>query len=396
MIDGTVTYGNSKAPGPPTRFVPGVLITAAGSPPLSDTTGPTGTYLLTGFGSGSYTITPSKTGGQNGAISSFDASLVAQYAVGNISFDAAQQIVADVSGFAGISSYDAALIGHYAVSVPVSGSSGNWIFTPPSNTHPSITTSISGEDYLALLMGDVSGNWGDPSPFRPAAGFGPERAASITAPQLVKPADHEIIVPVDIQGATNKGIFSFEFDLRYDPSVIQPQANVVDVAGTLSSTFQAVVNSQTPGLLRVAVYGTEPLNDNGVLLNLKFTAIGAPGSVSPLTWERVMLNEGKPGTTTTDGQVELSAAAPNQSEISGRLLTSMGQGVANARVTLTDLNGQTRTRTAASNGFGGFRFGGLQVGQTYTVTVGSRRYTFAPVTVNVTGQLVNIDMIAEP
>ena len=31
-------------------------------------------------------------------------------------------------------------------------------------------------------------------------------------------------------------------------------------------------------------------------MNLKFTAIGAPGSVSPLTWERLLFNEGEPGT----------------------------------------------------------------------------------------------------
>ena len=97
VISGTVTYGNAKLPGPATRFVPNVLITAAGSPTVSDTTGAPGTYSLTGFGSGSYTITPTKTGGQNGAVTSFDAALIAQYTVGNISLDTAQKIVADVS-----------------------------------------------------------------------------------------------------------------------------------------------------------------------------------------------------------------------------------------------------------------------------------------------------------
>ena len=51
-----------------------------------------------------------------------------------------------------------------------------------------------------------------------------------------------------------------------------------------------------------------PLDGNGVLLNLRFHAVGAAGSVSPIVWERFMLNEGL-RMTATDGQVELSATA---------------------------------------------------------------------------------------
>ena len=153
-----------------------------------------------------------------------------------------------------------------------------------------------------------------------------------------------------------------------------------------------LAHAEEPGLLRVAVYGPLPIDGNGVLLNLRFNAVGAPGTVSPLTWERIMVNEGTPRTTATDGQVELSAAAPNQAEIGGRLLSSMGQGVPNARVTLTDSTGQSRS--ILSNGFGVYRFGGLQVGQTYTIRVETRAFTFTPLTVSVTGQLVSVDMIA--
>ena len=129
-------------------------------------------------------------------------------------------------------------------------------------------------------------------------------------------------------------------------------------------------------------------------MNLRFIAIGAPGSASPLIWERMMLNEGNPRSLTADGLVELSAAAPNQAEINGKLLTAMGQGVANARVVLTDLNGQSRS--ILSNGFGYYRFGGLQVGQTYTISVDSRHLSFTPLTISVTSQAVNTDIIATP
>ncbi len=93
--------------------------------------------------------------------------------------------------------------------------------------------------------------------------------------------------------------------------MIQPKADPVDLQGTASRGLTAVANSAEPGVLRVVVYGPMPIDGNGVLLNLRFTAVGSPGSVSPLMWESMIFNEGDPGTFVTDGQVEL-LAAPNQ------------------------------------------------------------------------------------
>jgi len=88
--------------------------------------------------------------------------------------------------------------------------------------------------------------------------------------------------------------------------VIQPQADPVDLAGTVSRGLSVVTNAKEPGLLRVVVYGPMPIDENGVLLNLRFTAVGKSGLVSPLTWERIMFNEGEPAITATDGRVEMS------------------------------------------------------------------------------------------
>jgi len=66
-----------------------------------------------------------------------------------------------------------------------------------------------------------------------------------------------------------------------------------------------VTNPYEPGLLRVVVYGPMPIDENGVLLNLRFAAVGSAGAVSPLTFEQVMFNEGDIAITITDGRVEL-------------------------------------------------------------------------------------------
>jgi hypothetical protein len=307
IISGAVTYGNPVT-GPNPRAVPNVLLSGAGSSAVADTTGASGAYSLMGFGSGSYTITPSKAGGVNGAITSFDAAKIAQYVTGNTTFTASQASAADVSGAGGISSFDAAMIARYVASLgPPNGNTGTWRFNPLNYVHSSVTSDQT-DDFAAILMGDVSGNWGDPSSFGRSVGNGPEKVASIAAPRMVTSAGHDIVVPIAIDGTSGKGIISYEFDLRYDPSVIQPKTEAVDLAQTLSGGLFTAINAETPGLLRVVVYGPTPLDGSGVLLNLRFTGVGAQGTTSPLIWERIMLNEGTPRVTAANGEVALLAA----------------------------------------------------------------------------------------
>jgi hypothetical protein len=313
VISGTVTYGN--AAGTPTpRFVSNVTITGAGSPNVSTTTAAPGAnagqYSLTGFGSGSYTVTPTKTTGQNG-ISSFDAARIAQHVAGPPlpRLTGNQLIVADTSNNGTLSSFDAALVARYVVSSPPFGIAGNWIFIPASRNYPSVNGSIANQDYSALLMGEVSGDWNN-SGARPIA-IGPVRNTAVKLPQLMAPQNGRIVIPISADGVADNGIISYEFELRYDPAVISPAADPVDLTGTISRGLSVAVNAKEPGILRVAVYGAIPVNGNGVLLNLKFIAVGAPGTVTPLTLERMMFNEGDPKATANEGWIKLEATTTN-------------------------------------------------------------------------------------
>lgn len=104
------------------------------------------------------------------------------------------------------------------------------------------------------------------------------------------------------------------------------------------------------------------------------------------------------GTTSTGGAFQLSGgfwggvAAPVTSvSISGRVTTPGGQGLRNAVVSLIDAQGIRRTATTSS--FGIYSFDMITTGQTYTMTVGSKRYRFAPQFVPVQGTLTNIDFM---
>ncbi len=320
-ISGTVTYANAiGAPVP--RFVSKVTIGGAGSPNVSTTTAAPGagegTYTLTGFGSGNYTVAPSKATGVN-SISSFDAALVSQHVAGppNPQLNSTQLTVADVSGNGSVTSFDAGMIAKFVAGPPFTtpgiGATATWRFGPLSRNYSTVASAITAQDYTAFLMGEVSGNWTNTGA-RPlelegrgqvAEGTGPERTIVFVLPQVVSPVGKEIIVPVHALGVANKGVISYEFNLRYDPSVIQPLAESVDLKDSISRGLSVVANPYEPGLLRVVVYGPMPIDENGVLLNLRFTAVGAPGSVSPLSFERIMFNEVEYRVDLTDGRVEL-------------------------------------------------------------------------------------------
>jgi hypothetical protein len=90
----------------------------------------------------------------------------------------------------------------------------------------------------------------------------------------------------------------------------------------------------------------------------------------------------------------LAPTAANVS-VGGRITTSGGSGVRNVRVTLTAPDGQTRT--AQTGSFGYYRFEAVPVGETYIISVISRRFTFSQPTqvVAVLDAVADINFIAD-
>jgi len=75
--------------------------------------------------------------------------------------------------------------------------------------------------------------------------------------------------------------------------------------------------------------------------------------------------------------------------VSGRVLGEDGRGLANANVTITDQVGNARVMI--TGGKGAFSFPDVQPGQTYTVSVGSKRYNFAPRIVEITDDISDLN-----
>ena len=90
-----------------------------------------------------------------------------------------------------------------------------------------------------------------------------------------------------------------------------------------------------------------------------------------------------------------STAAP--ATVAGRVMTADGRGIRNARVVVTG-NSLQEPLIATTGSFGYYSSDGLTAGETYVVTVNSKRYTFAAPSrvVTLVDNIADMDFTAEP
>lgn len=328
-IAGSVRYYFGATP----LAVSGVTITAAGTPVVTATSAADGSYSLTGFGAGAYAVTPSKTG-QVAGISSLDASRAAQFAAGLTTLTANQQIAADATNNGSVSSLDASRIAQTAAGIANSGIAGTWKFAPSVRNYTSVTGAVTGENFDAIMVGDVTGNWAPPAGLTDEVTVNdilpglfeasvPGDARAEAASDSVRPADVSVsveaaipsrrnaqmgelmVIPVVVGDLTGRNIMAVDLELSFDPSVLRPVA--VDNSGSLASNFRVVANAGTEGRLRVSAFGVAPISGAGDFIYITFEVIGARGS-GAIRWESLAFNEGEVPVRTMDGSVRVRRA----------------------------------------------------------------------------------------
>jgi hypothetical protein len=99
------------------------------------------------------------------------------------------------------------------------------------------------------------------------------------------------------------------------------------------------------------------------------------------------------GDNTDIGAYEALGPLSATVNISGRVMTAQGNGIRNAFVMLIDSNGNTRAVKTGT--FGYYSFSNIAVGQTYTVAVASKRFEFATQIISLSGEITNLDFIAQ-
>lgn len=103
------------------------------------------------------------------------------------------------------------------------------------------------------------------------------------------------------------------------------------------------------------------------------------------------------GTSSTGDGFELGggfwggggAAPAADVTVSGRVLTPDGRSLRNTIVSLIDSAGVRRFATSSS--FGVYSFANVRTGETYTMTVTSKRYRFTPQILAINSSIANLD-----
>jgi CSLREA domain-containing protein len=402
-ISGVIAYGNTQV-NQPQKFVPKASVSAIGDSAVSVLTDSNGAYLLENLTTGSaYTVSLTKTGDRNG-ISPFDATLVLKHVAANgqgpNALSVNQQKAADTNGDGNISPFDATLILRYvAANGPNAntGEVGNWKFLPGTQNYQSLNNSLSGENYEAVLIGEINGNWTPPAPGSLAqmdnqdeiAASVEEAEAEISLPDNASAASGSIIViPVTFANKSGKSISGYSFGVAFDPNVLQPDSAMpIDTSATLSREMTIVHNTAQAGRLGIAASGgnsNERITKGDVLLKLRFRRVGRVTDlkkpITALTFHQQPIFENESGTALTvksaNGSVRLSAgdAGKSVTTVSGQVTTADGRGIRNVSVTLAGANGETRTVMTGTGGE--YRFTDVPAGETYTISVSSKRFVF--------------------
>jgi sugar lactone lactonase YvrE len=232
---GQISYYSNGVP------VPSVSVQLQGSEGQTVSTTTSGDYAATDLPSGSWSVVPFRSGGvTRTVVSPLDASYVLQATAGLIALSPEQQLACDVTGNGALSTLDASLILQRALGMSnvfeaATECGSDWLFLPdpaaaPNQTvvDPDLQTGscqmgaisfnpLSGQpddqDFLALLLGDCTGNWGNGG--APAA-LSATRAASPATVVLgpVRSSRRRIRIPVSIHGEGD--LSALQLEVRYD------------------------------------------------------------------------------------------------------------------------------------------------------------------------------------
>ncbi|HEX8267024.1 MAG TPA: M36 family metallopeptidase [Pyrinomonadaceae bacterium] len=333
-IAGVVSYGTDSQ-----KLVPGVSVAVtSGSPSVSATTNAAGAYLLTGLTAGEdYTVTPTKTGDANG-ISPFDATMILRHIAANgtgpNALNANQQKAADTSADGNITPFDATLILRYVAasgSNANTGQTGNWKFDPVSKPYQDLSGSFLNENYTAILLGDINGNW-EPTNSPPteaeesarlkqtenlgaeddgetiaaarrvktdtqAETYGSPLQVSLPSDISAAPGD-TVIIPIMVANDAKTRISGYAVDVEFDPNVLRPDvANPVDTSDTLTTGSFSVSADATTADNRIGISaagGAALVKGSATLIKLRFKVVGTPNSASSstaLTRTRLMFED---------------------------------------------------------------------------------------------------------
>ena len=342
-ISGVVSYGITTS-GQNSISVPEVNFDAVGASTMSVMSDDSGFYQLSGLSAGNYTVTPQKTGDSNG-INSQDAARIQQYLVGLIGFTANQLAAADVDDNGIVNSVDAARIQQYLVGIQSNNNIGQWKFLPANRQYNSLTTDLSNENYEAILVGEVSGNWTPTISTSTAENSEPEEELQFTTGAetdliTIEQKDEKLLLgnSMQLKNGQSEIAASRQTNIRSDlKSDEQKPNNSASSANLVIASLPANASSSPSTVVDIPVAVSDLTNTN--IDGFNFTVFYDPNILSPVSGNAAN-NYG----TLSDGcSVIGNSPAAGQLKVSGACVFPLNSGsgtLVNLRFNVVGTNNQ--------------------------------------------------------
>jgi hypothetical protein len=263
-ITGQVEYWNAGT------AVEGTLLALSGNQTESTQSNQAGAYSFT-LAPGNYTVTPEKTDDIDG-ISAYDASLVLQHTVHSITLTGYAAQAADVNKTNTITPMDAVYILQKSVdliTLPFPGASVIWEFDPAERSYLPLSSDHTNQDFTAILLGDVSGNWNgsalmdQPDTSTPSSGSallvleqGPNDAQRTTTATVTTTVKWQ---------TEDRELYGLDLVVGYDSS----QVTGIELE-SLASNVSFDYNISEPGTVRIGVASEQPIVGDTDLIAIQF------------------------------------------------------------------------------------------------------------------------------
>jgi subtilisin-like proprotein convertase family protein len=300
-ISGTISYCSNPSPDP----VANVTLALTGASEDSTLSDSFGNYQFLSLASGgTYTVTPGKTALTPGSpgITTVDLVATQRHFLGlGVPLSGCRLTAADVNGNSTIDTVDVIAIQRFFLGLSTGvANAGKYLFTPASRTYPGLTADQTGQDYDALIIGDVASPFaehaGDASQRStdddPDAGEIPSTITAVTLPNVAIGAFvTDFITPVITTSIDPKSnLVGFQGDLTFDETVINFQSEPVQKAGLTGGNWNVsgrVLDGKGPiRTLRISAYSNEfePLSGSGTLFEFRMLPVSNGATSTPLVW----------------------------------------------------------------------------------------------------------------
>jgi len=298
-ISGNISYCTN--PGP----IESVTVAVTGSSGATTTTDASGNYSFTLLAGGTYTLTPSKDRRPLGSsgINTIDALAIQRhYLQLGTPLSGCALAAADITGDGQANTTDALGVQRFFLAAPIgTGSAGNYVFTPVARNYSAVVTDQTGQDYSAIILGDVVAGFVQRPEGGPLQSTEEDQAsADEVSPVVAKVALPNVIVDTNttkfVAGVicspitARDNLVGFQADVNFDSTAITFANESVQKAGLTNGDWN--VNGRVldgPGpirTLRISAFSNdfEPLAGEGTLFELLIVRTGKTDQITQLFW----------------------------------------------------------------------------------------------------------------